>query len=234
MGDIEEQLSALRKGPGEDFVVALTRNLERANRPSRIPRRVGVAALSVAMLGALASVGGVSYAADAVTHAVDVARSAAVPAQSHIVRGLSAGGDQYRPGYGYGDPNHNHTGPPGLLRGGGAAPSLQARSADSVANVVATEVTFDEQCHLYVSVIDADRNELLLTQRSKRGGSAIGRGIDGPQTKIIQYLVLVPRSIPLSLRIPDNLLTPGRVYRIRIVAVDPQGYKSTLLVPFRA
>lgn len=55
----------------------------------------------------------------------------------------------------------------------------------------------------------------------------------GPQTKVIQYAVLVPRQIPLSLRIPLNLLKKGQSYTIRIVATDPTGEKSTLTIPFR-
>ena len=42
------------------------------------------------------------------------------------MRGLTAGGDQYRPGYGFGDENHNHTGPPGLSgKGGEKTPPAQ-------------------------------------------------------------------------------------------------------------
>jgi hypothetical protein len=46
--------------------------------------------------------------------------------------------------------------------------------------------------------------------------------------------VRVPRAIQMGVRIPENLLRPGATYRIRIVAIDPDGNKSTLLIPFRA
>jgi hypothetical protein len=38
----------------------------------------------------------------------------------------------------------------------------------------------------------------------------------------------------MGVRIPQNLLRSGATYRIRIVAIDPDGNKSTLLIPFRA
>ena len=154
------------------------------------------------------------------------------------MRRLSAGGDQYRPGYGFGDANHNHDGPPGLVRDdvapGVLAPPLAARATgDGFGSVVTSSVTFDEQAHLYVSVIDADGTPLLLTQRSKRGGSRIGGPVSGPQTKFIQYAVLVPRSLSVRLRVPANLLQPEVRYQIRIVALDPQGNRSQMLIPFR-
>jgi hypothetical protein len=81
-------------------------------------------------------------------------------------------------------------------------------------------------------VVDSTNRRLLLTQRSKRGGSKVGAPIAGPQTKVIQYAVLVPRTIPIQLRVPANLLDRKLTYRIRIVAVDPQGNRSTVLIPF--
>lgn len=60
------------------------------------------------------------------------------------------------------------------------------------------------------------------------------RGVADAQTTFIQYAVLVPRTIPMTLRIPANLLKRSTTYRLRIVAIDPQGNRSTLLIPFRA
>lgn len=194
--------------------------------------------LTAVLLVAMSAVGGISYAANSVADAAHVAKSIVAPAKGHgavVSRATSAGGDQYKPGYSCGDESHSHTGPPGLTNEGGAfAPPLKAQTKDTFAKVVGTSFTIDEQAHLYVSVIDSSGTELLLTQKSKRGGSSLGQGLDGPQTKVIQYLVLVPRAIPLQLRIPDNLLTPGRTYSIRIIAVDPQGNKSVTYVRFRA
>lgn len=42
----------------------------------------------------------------------------------------------------------------------------------------------------------------------------------------------MPRAVPFALRIPANLLKAGRQYSMRIVAIDPDGNKSTLLIPF--
>src|SRR5436305_249646 len=93
----------------------------RGNRVKHMKRqRAFVAALTVALLAALAAVGGVSYAATAVTHAAKQAAKLVAPTSKHgvvVVKGLSAGGDQYRPGYGFGDPNHTHSGPPGVTKG---------------------------------------------------------------------------------------------------------------------
>ena len=75
---------------------------------------------------------------------------------------------------------------------------------------------------------------ILLTQQSVRGGSRVGNPVTGPQTKFIQYTVLIPRAIPVTLRIPANLLRPGAVYRIRFSATSPTGNKSSLTVPFDA
>jgi len=240
--ELDNPLDRLRATPREEFVDALLARIEEASRPvpKRWPKTVAGGALTAAMVGGLSAVGGVSYAATAVTHAASVASGAvAKPKQEQravSIRGLSSGGDQYRPGYGFGDPNHNHEGPPGLMRTGGEnAPPLESRPVGRLAKVAGTTVTFDEQAHLYISVIDRSGTALLLTQSSKRGGTSVGGGaVTGPQTKFIQYVVRVPRAIPMGVRIPQNLLRSGATYRIRIVAVDPDGNKSTLLIPFRA
>ena len=70
----------------------------------------------------------------------------------------------------------------------------------------------------------------MLTQR----GSRIGLGVEGPQTKTIHYVMLVPRSVPVQLRVPANLLKRGETYRIRVIAVDAQGNKTRFEIPFSA
>ena len=50
------------------------------------------------------------------------------------VASATSGSDQYRPGNGFGDKNHNHTGPPGQKRAGGAfAPPLTVRCVGATA-----------------------------------------------------------------------------------------------------
>lgn len=241
---LEDELRRLAPEPEFEYFHALEHSLLEPPAPSRerpsLSLRVGLAGgLTAVVVGGLAVTGGLSYAASSVAGVAKIVRHAASPRQAIVVRGLSAGGDQYRPGYGFGDPNHNHTGPPGLTRqdrkAGALAPPLQAKAThDGFGSTVSTSVNFDEQAHLYISVIDAADTPLLLTQRSKRGGSTVGAGVAGPQTKFIQYAVLVPRTIPITLRIPVNLLLRGQTYRLRIVAFDPQGNRSQLLIPFRA
>ena len=71
------------------------------------------------------------------------------------------------------------------------------------------QITVDEQAALYFSVLDSNGNQLLLTQR----GSKIGGAVEGPQVKTIHYVMLVPRTIPVRIRVPANLLQrigPGR------------------------
>ena len=229
---VEERLRAERPEAPFELVQSVSRRI--GVRPTGVPRLALAGAMTLVLAAALGSVGGISYAANAAKGAAKVVQRAVSPSGAISVLGISAGGDQYRPGYGWGDPNRNHTGPPGLgRRGGEAAPPLRARpTPDGRARTVGTTVTFDEQSALFISVIDAQGRPLLLTQRSSRGGSRIGQGIQGPQTKFIRYTLLVPRAVPLSLRIPANLLRAGRQYSIRVVAIDPDGNKSTLLIPF--
>jgi hypothetical protein len=227
---LERRLRAERPRPSAELMRALT-----PRRPAR--RQFAFAgALTAALVISLSAVGGVSYAANAVTKAAGAVAKVVTPNAKHsavVVKGLSAGGDQYRPGYGFGDPNHNHTGPPGLTRGkpGEKAPPAQTtRSRDGKAMLASTSITIDEQAATYFSVLDASGTPLLLTQdRSK-----IGSGLDGPQVKSIHYVMLVPRTMPFAIRIPANLLEQGKTYLIRVIAVDAQGNKTRTLIPFTA
>jgi hypothetical protein len=209
--------------------------------------RVAAATLVTApLLIGLASTGGLSYAASTVNHTVRSVSGATTAKHRVVVLHLTAGSDQYEPGYGFGDPNHNHPGPPGLIREdistgdlspaqSLALPPLRDRgSRDGLGVLVTTAFNIDEQAHLYISVIDESGTPLLLTQDSKRGGSLVGKRLTGPQTKFIQYAVLIPRTMPLTLRIPANLVAAGHSYQIRISATDPSGDKSSLLIPVSA
>jgi hypothetical protein len=191
------------------------------------------AALTIALVVALSAVGAVSYAANAVTHAAKAAKHAVSPAKTHgaiSIRGISSGGDQYKPGYGFGDPNHNHSGPPGLTgKKGEKTPPAQTKS-EGTKEEVATSIRLDEQAALYISVLDSAGNRLLLNQN----GSKVGGSVTGKQVKTIHYVVLVPRSIPIQLLVPKNLLTKGQTYTIHVIAVDSDGNKSTVDIPFVA
>ncbi len=199
-------------------------------RRSGVSRLALGGAMTALMLVALGSVGGISYAANAAKEAAKIVQKAVSPQGAISVSGITAGGDQYRPGYGWGDRNHNHTGPPGLRRSGGeAAPPIRSRrAADGKAKLVSFRIRLDEQAALRIHVLDADGRPLLLTQK----GSKLGAGVEGPQTKTIRYRVLVPRSIPITLRIPANLLKAGETYTVRVVATDPNGQRSEILIPF--
>ena len=227
---LERSLRRERPRPSASLMSSL------APTRSRRGQLVVAVALSATLAVALASVGGVSYAANAVSHVAAAAQKIVSPASTKgvvVVKGLSAGGDQYKPGYGFGDPNHTHTGPPGLTNGkpGEKTPPAQVRRiAGGKAVLVSTSITCDEQAALYLSVLDPQGNQLLLTQR----GTKVGSKVAGPQTKTIHYVMLVPRSIPIQLRIPANLLVPGRTYTLRVIAISPFGNKATTSIKFTA
>jgi len=217
---VEERLRAARPEPSVELMRSLA--------PTRAPRRqlALAGALTAALLVALSAVGGVSYAATAVNHAVKVAKKVVAPTKTRRAKTpltISAGGDQYRPGYGWGDKNHNHVGPPGLQgKGGEKRPPAQSQRTEKTV-IVRTSVRLDEQAALYVSVLDKNGKQLLLNQQ----GSIVGGKVTGPQTKSIHYTVLVPRLIPIVVQIPQHLVKKGQPYRIQVRAIDPQGNKST-------
>jgi hypothetical protein len=226
---VERRLRDERPAPSAELMRSL------APRRVKRPQFAFAGALTVALAISLSVVGGVSYAANAVNSVVKAAQKIVTPKSNHLVLTINtpnAGGDQYRPGFGFGDPNHNHTGPPGVTNGtaGAKAPPAQVKRVDTKATTVSTSITVDEQAALYFSVLDAAGNPLLLTQK----GSAIGAGLEGPQTKSIHYVMLVPRTLSFQIRIPANLLVAGQTYSIRVIAVDAQGNKTQTTIPFTA
>jgi hypothetical protein len=237
-GNLEWLLRAARPEPRPEFLAALSDRVRDEMRPRHAGafRLAFAGGLTVVMLVALAAVGGVSYAADAAAGAARSLEKVFTPSSAReaiVMNGLSAGGDQYQPGFGWGDGNHNHSGPPGVSRRGGAlAPPLRAVSntSDSRFLRVSTTINVDEQAHLSISVQTRGGQRLLVSQRR----SIVGEGVDGPATKHIQYSVLVPRDgIPIAISIPKHLLRPGVTYYIVIRAVDPDGNAGTIRIPFR-
>jgi hypothetical protein len=231
---LESELKALRPRPRADFVHSLASRIDEAGRPARRPhRRLALAgALTAVVLAAMAGVGGFGYAATAARQAAHTVTSLLTSSgsDSAIDVTLNAGGDQYQPGYSWGDPAHNHEGPPGLTRRGGAlAPPLVA-SCNGQTALVRTTIVLDEQAVVRVSVLSPSGKKLLLNQK----GSRIGGQVSGQQTKTITYRVLVPRALRVQLRIPCSLLAQGKTYRVVFVATDPDGGSTTLKVPFRA
>jgi hypothetical protein len=231
---LERELRAARPRPSDALVSRIEGRIHESRPARRTSFRLAIpVALTAAMVAALAAVGGVGYAASSVAGAAEAVAHIFVPVKQTspvVIQGLNAGGDQYRPGFGFGDPDHVHTGPPGLTKQGGAfapplVPTIKGKTA-----IVSTSFTLDEQAHLTLSVFDkATGKKLLLTQTK----SQLGKGITGKQTKNIQYLVLVPRTIPLKLAIPANLLASGHSYYIRIRARSPLNTVKFLTIPIR-
>ena len=231
---LERDLRASRPRPSDELVSRIEGRI-RFEQPARVRGSFRVAvpiALTAVMIGALAAVGGVGYAATSVGHAVTAVTHVFSPAKQHVtltIAGGTAGGDQYKPGFGYGDPNHNHVGPPGMVQTGGAfAPPLTPNVVGETA-LLSTHFTIDEQAHLYISVIDKKTGKPLLITQTK---SKLGNRLKGVQAKNLNYLVLVPRTIPVKLAVPANQLKAGGKYAIRVIAKDPQANKSMLQIPF--
>ncbi|HET8606278.1 MAG TPA: hypothetical protein VFL66_04535 [Gaiellaceae bacterium] len=230
---LARRLRTQRPEPSATLLRSLGSELGSQRRRSATPRIAFAGGLTAALLVALGALGGVGYAASSVEHAARAVQHIFVGQSSVTVSGLTAGGDQYRPGYGWGDPNHNHSGPPGLTgsKPGAAAPPAQTKAAGKHAIFVDTSIKVDEQASLWISIVNATGKKVLLTQGK---GARVGKGIKGKPTKSIHYVVLVPRAIPLQLRVPKHLVKPGAQYRIRVIAKDPQGNKSVLYIPFTA
>jgi hypothetical protein len=234
--DLERTLRAARQEPRAEFVSALTDRVgETRPRRGAAFRLAFAGGLTVVMLVALAAVGGVSYAANAAVGAARTVQKVVTPLsaeQAIVVKGLSAGGDQYQPGYGWGDDDHNHDGPPAIRRDDDKNGKLRGKKdpKDGRFVSVSTAISVDEQVQLTVSVEAPGGKELLISQRR----STVGKGVDGPSTKNVRYSVLVPRDeIPIKLSIPKNLLRPGVTYFIVVRAVDPDGEVKTIRIPFR-
>jgi hypothetical protein len=237
---LERELRTARPRPADELVSQIeARVSERSASARRSSFRIAVPVVVTAtMVGALATVGGVSYAASSVTSAAKAVSHVFVAAKSqrtHVVSKASAGSDQYQSGYTWGATNLATDGPPPITSpsvstGGAFAPPLVPQSV-GLASVVSTSFTLGTQAHLYVSVIDKKTGKELLITQTK---STIGSTLSGVQAKNLNYLVLVPRTIPIKLAIPSNLLTPGGTYAIRIIAQAPNLLKKTLLIPFNA
>ena len=228
--DLERRLRAQRPRPREAFLESLSVHVREARsaRRRRPARAAFAGALAVGLLAALASVGGLGYAATAAKNAADAVFS---PNPSNSATGpaaVSAGGDQYRPGYGWGDKNHNHTGPPGLKRKGSLAPTLHA-STTPTGSMVTTQINLDEQADLTISVLAPNGKPILLNESRTRVGQSVGAN-----ARAFRYRVLVPRTLPIRLNIPKGQLRHGVVYRMKITARDPDGNARTMYIRFRA
>ncbi len=232
---LEGELRAARPRPSDELVSRIEGRVH-AERPSLARRgslRVAVpVALTAVIVGALAAVGGVGYAATSVEHAVKAVSHVFSPAKvggTLTIAGATSGGDQYQPGFGFGDENHNHTGPPGLVKKGGEFAAPLTPKIEGKTAVISTSFTIDEQAHLFISVIDKKTGKQLLITQNK---SKVGTTLSGNQAKNVNYLVLVPRTIPLKLAVPARFLVPGRSYALQVIARDPDGNKTKLLLPF--
>jgi hypothetical protein len=105
--DLEAELRANRPEPPPELIARLAARTGVDRRLHVGGLRVGVAGgLSLLMLVGLGAVGGIGYAASAVTEAMTEVKGAVAQGPSTV--STSAGQDQYKPGKGCGDKNHEH------------------------------------------------------------------------------------------------------------------------------
>lgn len=242
------ELRDARPRPSEPLVRSIETRVEagRSLPRRRLLRLAPAAAFTAVLVGGLAATGGFGYAASGVRQAADSISKVFVSSKGHgpvIVRILSSGHDQYRPGYGWGDPNHTHTGPPGLSRKPGSS-NLVAHQGRTQGlgrfEIVKTKFTVDEQAHLFISITTGkhSKRRLPIAQRHSR----VGHGVKGRATKRLSYIVLVPRTIRLKLAIPkvqlqrESQRRAGNRHRyyIHIKALAPNGQWAQLYIPFKA
>jgi hypothetical protein len=234
---LERELRSHSPRPPDQLVQKIEERIRSERVLSRRSFRTALpVAFTAIVVGGLAAVGGVSYAASSVVHAARTVSHVFTPASAHrvaVVESLSSGGDQYVAGYQWGSPDHTTGDPPQVSVGGGAPGANLPPLTPSVTGDTATLTTsfkLDEQAHLFISIVDKTQNkELLITQTKSK---ASGKPLTGKQAKTVNYLVLVPRTIPLKIAVPNNLLNSTDSYVIRIIAVAPDGKKTIVEIPF--
>jgi hypothetical protein len=229
---LEAELRAARPEPRPEFVAMLADRVRSERRGARGGsfRLAFAGVLTAATVTSLAAFGGLGYAASGVTQVAKSVAQLVSPAKKITplaVGSASSGADQYRPGFGFGDQNHEHTGPPGQKRLGGAfAPPLTPACHGAVCTL-RTSVTIDEQAHEFISVLIGGKKVPII-----QSGSRFGGPLEGVPAKTLNYLVLIPGSRLLQLNIPRTVLPAGSRGQIRLIAQDAQGNKSRLLIPF--
>ena len=111
---LEDRLRGLGSEPRSDLVSELSGEIRASRIPARMRTRRFAAALvtTAMMLIPFAAFGGVGLAASAAQKAVHAVahNQAKGKTKSRVV---TPDADQYRPGWGCGDKNHIHRGPPG-------------------------------------------------------------------------------------------------------------------------
>jgi hypothetical protein len=234
---LERELRAARPRPADELVGRIEGRIRSERIVSRRSYRMALpAAFTAVVVGGLAAVGGVSYAASTVAHAAKTVSHVFTPASTHkvvVVESLSSGGDQYTPGYAWGTPSATTDAAPVVSVGGAApgtaTPPLTANVTGPTATVT-TSFKIDEQAHLFISVVNTTKDQKLLITQKK--SAVTGSSLNGQQAKTVNYLVLVPRTIPLKVAVPSNYLHDGDSYEIQIIARAPNGKKTTIKIPF--
>lgn len=247
--DLEGRLRAHRSAPRPEFLHELVASIDAERRPlTPAALRLCLAgAVTCGLLVAAASFGSLGYAASA---AGDTARALwttatfSRPAGLVRVTGLTSGGDQYRPGYAWGDPRRTHQGAPGLrlvsphsdVRPHGALHRGPRFAGRSTYALVTARYLVDEQADLFISV------QPVVCRRRAAVCSTVGARIplvpsrtlvsggtvSGAPTKTLHYRVLIPRILRLTLAVPATLVEQGKLYAIAITAVDPSRKRSKL------
>jgi hypothetical protein len=111
---LEDIMRTEKPQPRSDFMQTLASELRERHGRRLAPLRVGLAAaVTGVLLVGLASFGGLGYAASGTSQAVHAVKQLVAPTKANSTIRQNPASDQYRPGCGFGDKNHIHTGPPG-------------------------------------------------------------------------------------------------------------------------
>lgn len=221
---VERLLREQRPQLSGELRIAFEARVER--RTPRARGRLLAAGLVTLVAVAVASVGGLGYAASSAKQAASsVKRAFEPPSRPRVAKKANAGGDQYRPGYGLGDPNQNHTGPPGLKKKEGEPNAAPRRQGGTI--VISTTIALSEQAVLHLTVTGPGGRAMTISQS---GSSVGGEALSGPAAKSITFTVLVPRAVDINLAVPLSDVDPGSL-TIRVTAVDVEGNKSSTSTP---
>jgi hypothetical protein len=222
--DLEAELRAGRPEPRPELVSLVAARVRESRGSARTGsfRLAFAGGLTAVMLVAFASVGGLGYAQTAVEEAVE-----ALSGSGSNGLAVYSGSDQYRPGYAWGDPDHNHAGGPELALLSNKVKVRETKSGKYT--VVSLRVLLDEQADLYLGVRRSDKRVML-----ERKGSYLGGALRGPDARRLEYRILIPRAIRVRVKIETKRLKDNRAYSIRLRATDPSGLSSRLSIRFRA
>ncbi|HVM16400.1 MAG TPA: HYR domain-containing protein [Gaiellaceae bacterium] len=110
-----------------------------------------------------------------------------------------------------------------------AAADGPLRASRGAVVLVATRVAVDAPARLVVTAYDVRTQKSLLLRR----GSRVASSVSGKPRRTIVGDVGAAGTAPLVLRVAPGQLQRGRAYRIAVIAIDANGARSRIDLPFR-